>query len=165
MRPLLSQSRTPTASRKALGFFRFGCPMSCLNGLVTQLTLDRPYHVRQPFQPSTVREATGSEGILSTPIFGAVANQICAPPGGAAIAVNGEVSQHFLKTDLHDAHRHFFSRSTGLIGRSQCASRIAKRRCSSCVYVSWSGNNCFFKASSSNVSLATAAFLKTIVTR
>src|SRR5439155_25938066 len=57
------------------------------------------------------------------------------------------------------------SRSTVFTGKSQCASRISNRRCSSRLYVSWSGESCFLIASSSKGSFATVAFLKTIVTR
>jgi hypothetical protein len=35
---VFSQSQTPTAPRSAVGFFRFGCPVRCLSGLITQST-------------------------------------------------------------------------------------------------------------------------------
>jgi hypothetical protein len=38
MRSLFSQSQTPTAPRRAVGFFRFGCPSGCPAWLITQST-------------------------------------------------------------------------------------------------------------------------------
>src|SRR6516225_7361713 len=55
--------------------------------------------------------------------------------------------------------------STSLSGKSQCASRISKRRCSSFLYVAWSGYIFCISAFSSKPSFATAAFLNTMVTR
>ena len=40
MRSLLSQSQTPTTPRRAVGFFRFGCPAGCPAELITQSTSD-----------------------------------------------------------------------------------------------------------------------------
>jgi len=39
MRSLLSQFQTPTAPRRAVGFFGFGSPASCLAAPITQFTL------------------------------------------------------------------------------------------------------------------------------
>jgi len=41
MRSLLSQSQTPTPPRRAVGFFRFGCPTGRPAELITQSTSDR----------------------------------------------------------------------------------------------------------------------------
>ena len=73
--------------------------------------------------------------------------------------------RHDRATLLHASCYCLVSTSTVLTGKSQWASRIVKRRCSSCWYASWSGNSCFLSASSSKASLATVAFLKTMVTR
>src|SRR5207245_11666079 len=40
MRSLLSQSQTPTAPRRAVGFFRSGCSTRCPAELITQSTSD-----------------------------------------------------------------------------------------------------------------------------
>ena len=54
MRSPLSRSQTPTAPRRAVGFFRSGRAPSCLVSLITQLTSDWPsFNLGQPFQPST----------------------------------------------------------------------------------------------------------------
>jgi hypothetical protein len=54
MRSPLSRSQTPTAPRRAVGFFRSGRATSCLVSLITQPTSDWPsFNLGQPFQPST----------------------------------------------------------------------------------------------------------------
>ena len=54
MRSPLSRFQTPTAPRRAVGFFRSGSPPSCPGFLITQLTSDWPrFILGQPFQPST----------------------------------------------------------------------------------------------------------------
>ncbi len=54
MRSPLSRSQTPTAPRRAVGFFRSGRAPSCLDSLITQPTSDWPsFNLGQPFQPST----------------------------------------------------------------------------------------------------------------
>ena len=60
---------------------------------------------------------------------------------------------------------YFPSRSMFLIGKSQWPMRISNRRCSSLAYVVWSGQSCFFSASSSKGSFAAVEFLNTMVTR
>ena len=60
MRSLLSQFQTPTAPRRAVGFFRFGSSPSCPGFLITQPTSDRPrFILGQPFQPSTGVKVNG----------------------------------------------------------------------------------------------------------
>jgi hypothetical protein len=53
MRPLLSQFQTPTAPRRAVGFFRSGRLAGCPALLITQSTLDWLILLCQPFRPST----------------------------------------------------------------------------------------------------------------
>jgi hypothetical protein len=54
MRSPLSRSQTPTAPRRAVGFFGFGRSPSRLGSPITQPTLDWPrFILGQPFQPST----------------------------------------------------------------------------------------------------------------
>src|SRR5947209_20490398 len=70
MRSLLSQSQTPTAPRRAVGFFRSDCLTGCPAVLITQSTSDWLILFCQPFQPST--EATLTEHAkMSTQTFGA----------------------------------------------------------------------------------------------
>jgi len=49
MRSLFSQSRTPTAPRRAVGFFRFGCPSGCPAWLITQSTSGQQFLFAVPF--------------------------------------------------------------------------------------------------------------------
>ena len=53
MRSPLSRSQTPTAPRRAVGFFRSGCSSGCPVELITQPTSDWQNLFSQPFQPST----------------------------------------------------------------------------------------------------------------
>jgi hypothetical protein len=53
MRSLLSQSQTPTAPRRAVGFVRFVCSASCLAKLITQSSSGLQILFREPFRPST----------------------------------------------------------------------------------------------------------------
>jgi len=75
------------------------------------------------------------------------------------VQARGESSFHT------DRGTYFPSRSAFLIGKSQWPTRISNRRCSSLAYVVWSGQSCFFSASSSNGSFAAVEFLNTMVTR
>src|SRR5579863_355088 len=71
MRSLLSQSRTPTAPRSAVGFFRFGCPSGCPAWLITQPTSGQQVLFRCPFQPSTEPTLT-ERSQMSTQTIGAM---------------------------------------------------------------------------------------------
>jgi ribonuclease HI len=82
MRSLFSQSQTPTAPRRAVGFFRSGCLAGCPARLITQSTSGQQGLFRCPFQPST--EATLTErSQKSTQTIGAthqldpVNNELC----------------------------------------------------------------------------------------
>src|SRR5260370_32788094 len=69
-------------------------------------------------------------------------NCICAGKNIALFAsvdVPGMANRATPCDRLRAANLHFASRSTSLMGRSKCASRISNRRCSSFLYVSWSG--------------------------
>ena len=45
MRSLFSQSQTPTAPRRAVGFFRSGCPSGCPAWLITQFTSGQLFYL------------------------------------------------------------------------------------------------------------------------
>ena len=68
---LLSQSQTPTAPRRAVGFFRFGCPAGCPAWLITQSTSGQQVLFRCPFRPSTRATLTESSK-MSTQTIGAM---------------------------------------------------------------------------------------------
>jgi hypothetical protein len=53
VRSPLSRCQTPTAPRRAVGFFGFGCSAGCPAGHFARLTSDWPVLFCQPFQPST----------------------------------------------------------------------------------------------------------------
>src|SRR5271165_3280393 len=72
MRSLLSQSQTPTAPRRAVGFFRSGGLAGCPARLITQSTSGPQILFRCPFQPSTEITLTEKQK-TSTQTIGAIA--------------------------------------------------------------------------------------------
>jgi len=71
MRSLLSQSQTPTAPRRAVGFFRSGRLAGCPARLITQSTSGPQVLLRCPFQPSTETTLTEKQK-TSTQTIGAI---------------------------------------------------------------------------------------------
>jgi len=59
MRSLFSQFQTPTAPRRAVGFFRSGCPSGCPAWLITQSTSGQQFYSRPgSLKPSNVTAAS-----------------------------------------------------------------------------------------------------------
>ena len=73
MQSLLSQSQTPAAPRRAVGFFGSGCSTGCPAELSTRPTsgLAKVYF-SQPFRPSTGSNPKQVPHCLSMPVVGAI---------------------------------------------------------------------------------------------
>src|SRR3979490_2520833 len=71
MRSPLSRSHTPTAPRRAVGFFRSGCSSGCPSELITQPTSDRQkFNLANPFSRRRKPRQRFARK-LSIPFFGA----------------------------------------------------------------------------------------------